>query len=161
MKIIERILQLIDSEGINKNQFYIRTGISNGLLDKASKIGSDNIEKIYSSFPNTSLEWLITGSGSMYKTAIGTQVAEPTPTYKAPQILQPDAELISTQRELIAYQRKEIADLRNCFKEQQATNIAVGRILEQMKNDIAVLKNPNEAFDYLAFQEILKTAGLA
>jgi hypothetical protein len=65
--MIERILQVIDYYGINKNKFYKKTGLSNGFLDKVKNIGSDKIDKILNSFPEVDSEWLISGHGDMIK----------------------------------------------------------------------------------------------
>jgi len=63
----ERIIQFIEYKGLSKNKFYIETGISNGTLDKKTGISTDTIEKLYSSFPEINLEWLLTGKGEMIK----------------------------------------------------------------------------------------------
>lgn len=63
----ERILQFIDFKGISKNKFYIETGISNGTLDKKSKLSMDSVEKFYSTYPELSPEWILTGRGDMLK----------------------------------------------------------------------------------------------
>lgn len=65
MNTVDRIKQFIDAKGISKRQFYQLTGLSNGYLDKARAIGSGNIEKIYSAFPDLNIKWLITGKGDM------------------------------------------------------------------------------------------------
>lgn len=65
--IKERVLSFIQAEGLNKNKFYIRTGIANGTLDKKSGITGDTLTKIYSAFPTIDIEWLVTGEGNMYK----------------------------------------------------------------------------------------------
>ncbi len=66
----ERIIQFIEKEGISKNKFYTRTGISNGTLDKKSGITGDTILKIHKAYPDINLEWLITGEGEMVKSSI-------------------------------------------------------------------------------------------
>lgn len=67
MSIKARIVQYIEYKCISKYQFYKDTGIANGFLDKEGNIGSDKCELIYSQYPDLSLEWLITGKGSMLK----------------------------------------------------------------------------------------------
>ena len=62
-----RILQFIDYKGLSKRKFYAETGLSNGILDKASGLSVETLEKIYLTFPELSLEWLVTGKGEMLK----------------------------------------------------------------------------------------------
>ncbi len=63
----ENILQFIDYKGISKNKFYLKTGVSNGVLDKKSSLSMNTVEKIYSTYPELNPEWLITGKGEMIK----------------------------------------------------------------------------------------------
>lgn len=64
-KIKKRILEHIYSIGLNKRQFYIKTGIANGVLDKETGLTEENIDKYISTFPEISLEWLFRGKGRM------------------------------------------------------------------------------------------------
>lgn len=66
----ERILQLLENQGINKDNFFKEIGISYGNFkgkSKNSAPSSDVIAKIYAKFPTVNLEWLIIGTGEMYK----------------------------------------------------------------------------------------------
>lgn len=63
----ERILQFVEYKGFSKRKFYAETGLSNGILDKTSGLSVETLEKIYLTFPEISLEWLITGKGEMLK----------------------------------------------------------------------------------------------
>jgi phage repressor protein C with HTH and peptisase S24 domain len=65
MSTIQRILKIIELKQISKREFYLRTGLSNGFLDKSQHIGTDKVEKILSVFPDVNLEWLILGRGEM------------------------------------------------------------------------------------------------
>lgn len=76
--LIDRILKIIELEGINKSQFYKKTGLSNGFLDKVKDIGASKIEDILKSFPDINPEWLLTGKGEMLRTA-NAKVAETSP----------------------------------------------------------------------------------
>lgn len=100
----ERILQFLEYKGLSKNKFYIKTGISNGTLDKKTGISIDTIEKLYSIFPEINIEWLITGNGPMIK-----ENAPPAPPNEDYNKLKD--ELIESQREVIRLQ-KEIAELK-------------------------------------------------
>lgn len=63
----DRIIEFLQAKGVSKNQFYIKTSIANGTLDKKSGITGDTISKVYQSYPEISLEWLIAGEGDMLK----------------------------------------------------------------------------------------------
>jgi phage repressor protein C with HTH and peptisase S24 domain len=63
----ERLLLFLESENIKKAEFYRSTGLSNGYLDKNANLSSKNIEKIISCYTNLSPEWLISGTGKMYR----------------------------------------------------------------------------------------------
>lgn len=57
----ERLLQYIENNGITKAEFYKKTGLSNGFLDKNTNINSDKLEIISSVYRDLNLIWLITG----------------------------------------------------------------------------------------------------
>lgn len=65
MKTIDRLEQFIESQYISKNSFDLKIEASNGYIGKQIKshasIGSDVLEKIFSSFPELSPRWLLTG----------------------------------------------------------------------------------------------------
>lgn len=65
--IKERILEFLENKDISKREFYLKTGLSNGFLDKVDNIGSDKMEKILSAYPLLNLYWLVTGEGDMLK----------------------------------------------------------------------------------------------
>lgn len=65
MGAIERLRQFVDYKKISKYQFYKKTGLANGYLDRNGSIGSDKCELIIEHFPEISLEWLILGRGDM------------------------------------------------------------------------------------------------
>lgn len=61
------LLKYMELRGIKKPEFYKKTGLSNGFLDKNENISSNNIEIIISNYADISVEWLITGEGEMLK----------------------------------------------------------------------------------------------
>ena len=65
-KIKSRILKHIEDKGISKRQFYIETGISNGVLDKKTGLTELNIEKYLNTYEEINPTWLLTGKGNMY-----------------------------------------------------------------------------------------------
>lgn len=66
--MIDRILQVIDYYGINKNVFYKETGLSNGFLDKVKDIGVSKLNLILKTYPDLNPNWLINGEGKMLLT---------------------------------------------------------------------------------------------
>ena len=65
MTSVDRVRAYIASCGIKKSEFYQKTGLSNGYIDKVRELGADKIESIVSAFPELNLYWLVTGTGSM------------------------------------------------------------------------------------------------
>lgn len=61
------LLKYMELRGIKKPDFYKKTGLSNGFLDKSENISSNNIEIIITNYADISVEWLITGKGEMLK----------------------------------------------------------------------------------------------
>jgi len=68
MSLKERLLEMIACEELNPNQFYIRTGLGNGFLDKVGeKLKSPSVEKISKIFPYWNIDYLQTGEGEKYR----------------------------------------------------------------------------------------------
>lgn len=65
MGAIERLRQFVDYKKISKYQFYKKTGLANGYLDRNGSIGSDKCEIIIEQYPEIRLEWLVLGKGAM------------------------------------------------------------------------------------------------
>lgn len=61
----QRMLDYIAFKGLSKRQFYIETGIANGVLDKTTGLSEVNIERFISTYKEVSSRWLLTGMGSM------------------------------------------------------------------------------------------------
>ena len=62
--IKQRILQYADSLGISKREFYAKIGVSRGTLESKTGITEDILAKFIATYPNISLDWLITGDGN-------------------------------------------------------------------------------------------------
>jgi len=103
------LLKYIELRGIKKQDFYKKTGLSNGFLDKNENISSNNIEIIISIYADLSVEWLITGKGDMLKSdesgAINNDVIE---AYKA---------TIKAQETTISSQNRQIELLERLLNE--------------------------------------------
>lgn len=67
MSVRERIIQYLLLKGISRYRFYKDTGLSNGFLDKAGAVNSDNCEKICYCYPEINPEWLLLGNGEMIR----------------------------------------------------------------------------------------------
>ena len=64
------LLIFIKEKNLSKTDFYKKTGLSNGFLDKGGSVTSANLETILNSFPEISLDWLVTGRGPMLRSDI-------------------------------------------------------------------------------------------
>ncbi len=72
------LLKYLEIKNEKKPDFYRKTGLSNGFLDKNEHISSKNLEIIISIYTDLDLYWLITGEGSMYRTpAVMNEVPPP------------------------------------------------------------------------------------
>jgi len=80
-KVTERLLDYLKTSGINRNSFYVQTGISNGYLDKANSIGSNMLEKIHYAFPDLNIGWLITGEEEMIEQKVGNDRIKSLPVF--------------------------------------------------------------------------------
>lgn len=61
------LLIFIKEKNLSKTDFYKKTGLSNGFLDKGGSVTSANLETILNAFPEISLDWLVTGRGPMLR----------------------------------------------------------------------------------------------
>ncbi len=87
----ERILHLAEIQEGNKQSFFKKIGMTYGNFTgeaKKTPINSTAIENILLNYPNTNLEWLITGEGAALKTIENTGLevreSEPADYKKAP-----------------------------------------------------------------------------
>ena len=72
------LLKYLEIKSEKKPDFYRKTGLSNGFLDKNEHISSKNLEIIISVYTDLNLYWLVTGEGSMYRdTAVMSGTAPP------------------------------------------------------------------------------------
>lgn len=108
--IKERIIQLIEYKGIGKEFFYQKIGMTSANFRgnaKKTPINSNAIENILSEIPDVNLEWLLTGKGTMLKTA--------TQEGPAPKDRQKE---IDRLLELLDQKDQEIAKLKKANKSQ-------------------------------------------
>ncbi len=121
MNSVERILAFLTQKGINKRQFYAKTGISNGYLDKVKDLGAAKLEQIISAYPEISLEWLATGSGTMFppypSPEMASSVREESPAYSSLRTLMEEKDrLIQAKDQIISAQEKTIEALQRALE---------------------------------------------
>lgn len=63
--IKQRILYFASTLGISKRDFYTKIGVSRGTLESKTGITEDVITKFFTTYPNVSIVWLMTGRGGM------------------------------------------------------------------------------------------------
>lgn len=82
--MISRLHQFLDYQGISVRRFEQLISASNGMIRKAitnnTDIQSKWIAKIIEIFPDLSVEWLLTGKGSMLKSIDITESQQAKPT---------------------------------------------------------------------------------
>lgn len=115
--IKQRILLFAASLGISKRDFYTKIGVSRGTLESKTGITEDVITKFFATYPEVSIEWLMTGRGEML--ANGPVV----PTKQQPVI---SNEYLVTQ----GVTPELITELLNRITEQAAE---IGRLQEQIR----------------------------
>lgn len=100
------MLIYLEKNKLKKSDFYLKTGLSNGFLDKNENISSQNLEIIISEYSDLSLEWLVTGRGQMLKESSSkksTQDGDICFACKAK-----DQQIIKLQERLIEFQDRLI-----------------------------------------------------
>ena len=65
--IKQRILFFASTLGISKRDFYAKIGVSRGTLESKTGITEDVVTKFFATYPEVSVEWLMTGEGEMLK----------------------------------------------------------------------------------------------
>ena len=106
-------MDYVDFLNISKRKFYDKTGISRGTLESNSGITEDIMAKFITTYPEISIEWLITGEGSMLKQdnaqpSAGIGDLPPGPCRQC----ELRERLLAAQEEIIAELREHLHDLR-------------------------------------------------
>lgn len=78
------LLIYLQKKNVSKPDFYKKTGLPNGFLDKSDSVNSRNLEKLLSSFEDLSADWLISGRGEMLRNQ-NVQIFSNTSPANAPQ----------------------------------------------------------------------------
>ena len=66
--IKQNILRYLDYKGVTQYRFYKENNVTRGILTQNNGITEDNLLKFVAFAQDISLEWLLTGNGSMLKT---------------------------------------------------------------------------------------------
>jgi hypothetical protein len=81
MKIIERFFKYLDFKGVKPTRFEKDFGLSNGYLalqlKRNGSLGEDTIINIINNCLDINMEWLLTGQGSMLKSAVKKESPPP------------------------------------------------------------------------------------
>ena len=77
----ERLSRFITSVGETTSSFEVKIGVSKGAIYKPVRngktVGLEILAKIFSVYPDLNLEWLITGSGTMFRRRSAAQSDDP------------------------------------------------------------------------------------
>jgi phage repressor protein C with HTH and peptisase S24 domain len=69
--IKQRILQFAQFLGVTKREFYASTAISRGTLESKTGITEDVLTKVFATYPQLNIIWVMTGEGKMVKKLTG------------------------------------------------------------------------------------------
>ena len=110
--ISDRLLKIVNNEGISVRSLEKKIGCSNGVLAKCIKKGTDInsswLSKFIEIFPKYNAEWLLTGNGDMLKKKDQIPgeylIKEPGVGYAGP----PGCERCKMKDEVIAILRQQV-----------------------------------------------------
>ena len=121
MKIIDRIFELIEFQGITIAEFERKNSLSNGYLGKMKRrsadVGEGIVVSILENCPEISPAWLVLGEGEMQRTRETTMPGTGDNTLLLHYIAEKDA-LIREQSEEIGRLKEQVRQLR----QQQGVN---------------------------------------
>lgn len=103
--------------GISKRDFYSKIGVSRGTLESKTGITEDVITKFFATYPQVSIEWLMTGRGGMLQENLTgqTEVQSNNETNKE----MASTEIVNTLLKTIREQAEEIGQLRERIAQMQ------------------------------------------
>jgi hypothetical protein len=124
----DRLLELIKMEGLNNNQFYKKTGLGIGFLDKVGeKLKRPSIEKISATFPHWNIDYLQNGEGEMLKENTRPDTVMVTETAESVTIPKSVLAILEVQARAIESQQRTIENLSLLGKQGTADNVATAR----------------------------------
>lgn len=113
----ERLLILIEEEGLNPNQFYVKSGLANGFLNTVGdKLRKPSIEKIINAFPYWNIEWILTGEGEKKKEG-GIDIVDTTSQQRSTILIDKEAwDVIKMQARSLERKDDQMAELIQILK---------------------------------------------
>lgn len=119
----------IDKIGISKRNFYDKTGIANGTLDKDGGVSELVLRKYISTFEDVNPEWLLTGNGPMirvedaYNETKGSMVAETEAVYgRVCEQCRDKERIIDQQRETISALKQSLSVMQDRIKDLETAS---------------------------------------
>lgn len=109
MSAKHNLLKYLEIKNEKKPDFYRKTGLSNGFLDKNEHISSKNLEIIISIYTDLNLYWLITGEGSMYRES--SIQGESPPPYDHDEVVRLLKEKVADQQKIIQLLEEKVESL--------------------------------------------------
>lgn len=122
MSAKSNLLKYMELRGIKKPEFYKKTGLSNGFLDKNENISSNNIEIIISNYADISVEWLITGEGEMLKQDRIDEAPDKDLVKALNSTIDAQRITIDAQRDTIIILKEKVSDLEDRLDKYEGGN---------------------------------------
>ena len=136
MKAINRVIQYIDSKGINNSSFEKKCGLSNGYLGtqlrRNADLGEGVLNKVLDNCLDISPEWLLTGKGKMLKEEEVKKVA--------PQ------DLPTANDEVSTLLREKAAMLEAIIKEKEEKEAMYKEKIMALENELQEYKNLKKGY---------------
>ena len=95
----EKILQFVETTGLNKTKFCKVCGLSNGYLDSKGAITTDKLKKILENFRSLNVNWLLFNEGNMQLSEDFQGLNVPNEVYKTKE-LDINNQLLTIERKL-------------------------------------------------------------
>lgn len=120
--IKQNILKYLDFKGISPYKFYQDSGITRGILSQNNGMSEENTTKFLAYSPDISIEWLLTGKGSMLKSEDGPIIIVQDDNQGKMLVLERDNERLKETNDLLRFKvsalEKQITEFRyNSTKE--------------------------------------------
>jgi hypothetical protein len=141
----DRLLEFIKNEGLNPNQFYVKTGLGIGFLDKVGeRLKRPSVEKISKTFPHWSIDYLQTGEGDMLRKDVNINDASHSTfnksnvqqgsniTYRSEISAETIAENSKNYQEIIKVEQEQVSKLQDMFLRQQIQMDRLIGLFEQL-----------------------------
>jgi len=143
----ERILQFIEFKDIKKSSFLEETTIKRGFLDSDKlnqAISDENLTKIIVTYPDVSLEWILTGKGEMLRSNVTDPL--PTPIYNEKE--KPNDGMLELLKEQLKEKDTIIKDLNREIGVMTADNATLKKRISE------VIKHRDRAMAILESSEL-------